>query len=190
MSKEQIEKLTSLRTSQKEITNEWINYWLEYSFLDTWQFWIVASMLILPLVILYFKMDRSKAFLLGFYGFNIHVWFSYTDTIFVRIGLVSYPYQAIPVIPANFGLDVSLVPVLFMFLYQYVLNHKKNYYIYATGLSAALAFVLKPYLVVFNLFELHNVNYFHLFLAYVVVFLVSKWITDLFLYFTKTSKIA
>ena len=188
MSKEQIEKLTYLRNSQKEITNEWLDYWIEYSSFNTWQFWVVAAMLIVPLIVLYFKMDRSKALLLGFYGFNVHVWFSYTDTFLVRMGLVSYPYQVIPITPVNFGLDVSLIPVLFMFLYQYVLKHEKNYYLYATGLSAGLAFVLKPYLVVFNLFDMHTVNYFHLFLAYVGVSLFSRWMTNLFLYFIKTSE--
>jgi hypothetical protein len=144
-------------------------------------------MLFAPLIVLYFKLDKSRAFLLGFYGFNVHVWFSYLDTTFVRLGLVSYPYQAIPITPINFGLDVSLIPVLYMLLYQWVLNKKKNYYVYATILSLGLAFVFKPYLVVFQLFEMHKVNYLHLFLGYVIVFLVAKWITNLFIYFKKIS---
>ncbi|WP_332695778.1 CBO0543 family protein [Halalkalibacter lacteus] len=190
MTEDQTQLLTNLRTSQEEITIEWINYWLEYSFLDTWQFWFNFIMLIAPLIVLYFKIDKSKAFLLGFYGFNIHVWFSYTDMFFVKFGLISYPYQVIPITPVNFGLDVSLIPVIFIFLYQWILNHKKNYYLYATILSAGLAFVFKPYLVVFQMFEMHKVNYLHLFVGYVIVFLVSKWITNLFMYFKKTSAVA
>lgn len=188
MNKEQLELLNRLRTSQKEITSQWLDYWLQYSSLDTVQFWIVTLMLIGPLIVLYFKIDRSKALLLGFYGYNVHVWFSYTDTFFVRTGLISYPYQSIPITPVNFGLDVSLIPILFMLLYQWVLNHNKNYYLYATGLSLGLAFIFKPLLVAVKLITLHEVNFLHLFIAYVGVFLVAKWITNVFLYFIKTSK--
>jgi hypothetical protein len=43
MTEDQTKILTNLRTSQEEITAQWIDYWLEYSFLDTWQFWFILS---------------------------------------------------------------------------------------------------------------------------------------------------
>src|SRR5699024_6153519 len=73
--------------------------------------------------------DKSKALLLGFFGLNYHVWFSYTNSIGVGLGLWEYPYHVIPFLP-SFSLDAALVPVCFMLLYQWTLNHNKNIYLY------------------------------------------------------------
>ncbi|WP_227937455.1 CBO0543 family protein [Alkalihalobacillus deserti] len=189
MGEEQLKVFSKLNKLQEGLFKEFIDYWVQYSSPATWQFWFNFFMLVIPLIVLFFKIDRRKALLLGFYGFNIHVWFTYLDSLFVRIGFISYPYHTIPILTANIGLDASLIPVLFIFLYQWVLNKKKNYYLYAIGLSVLLAFVFKPYLVVFNLFQLHKgTNYFHLFLVYVVVLVISKLITNLFVYLEKNGK--
>ncbi|MGM0878333.1 MAG: CBO0543 family protein, partial [Bacillota bacterium] len=135
---------------------------------------------------LYFFIDRKKIFLIGFYGFNIHVWFGYIDTWGNNQGLWGYPYKLIPFIPGSLSLDAALIPVLFMLVYQWTLNHKKNYYIYTLGVALFLSFVLKPLLVMHNLFVLHKwVNYFYLFIAYCFIFLFSKLITNIFIIMQK-----
>lgn len=58
---------------RKENTDSLINYWTDYSNPSTWQFWFLIVILLIPLVILYIKMDRSKVYLIGFYGYNVHV---------------------------------------------------------------------------------------------------------------------
>src|SRR5699024_12644565 len=83
----------------------------------------------IPLIILFFSIDKSKALLLGFFGLNYHVWFSYTNSIGVGLGLWEYPYHVIPFLP-SFSLYAALVPVCFMLLYQLTLNHNKNIYLY------------------------------------------------------------
>ncbi|WP_302466510.1 CBO0543 family protein [Heyndrickxia acidiproducens] len=97
-----------------------------------------------------------------------------------------YPYKVFPFFVTSFALDVSLIPVLYMFVYQWTLNHKKNYYSFMILLSAFLAFVFKPVLSMLNLFKLYNgANYFHLFIGYLLIAFVSKIITNLFIYFEK-----
>ncbi len=63
---------------------------------------------------------QKKALLLGFFGFNIHVWFTYADIVGARYSVWSYPFQAIPFLTVSFGLDASLVSrsikcILFLF---------------------------------------------------------------------------
>ena len=80
------------------------------------------------------------------------------------------------------SLDGALVPVAFMLVYQWTLNKKKNFYLYAIALSAIFSFGLKPLLVSVNLFGLNKgMNYFYLFLLYCLMFLISKFITNFFL---------
>ncbi|WP_160141723.1 hypothetical protein [Salicibibacter halophilus] len=103
-------------------------------------------------------------------------------------GLWEYPYQLVPFL-ASFALDASLVPVCFMLLYQWTLNHQKNLYLYAALLSAILAFVLKPIMVHYHFFHMfYGINYFHLFLFYYVFFLVSKLITNVFIWLEKSAR--
>ncbi|WP_186579408.1 CBO0543 family protein [Aquibacillus kalidii] len=178
--------LKTLDKLQEEVTKGYIEYWKQYSSFDTWQFWFNLTLLIFPLVILFLKIDRSRAMLLGFYGYNVHVWFSYIDSFGVNLNYWTYPYHIIPIRAVNFALDVSLIPVLYMFLYQWIINSNKHYYLYGTGLSLFLAFIFKPILVAMGLFQLNNgANYFHLFIGYLTVMLLSKWITNIFIYFEK-----
>jgi hypothetical protein len=177
---EHVNKL--LETTSKATTD----YWLSYSNFSTWRFWVLLALFILPLICLFIFIDRKKALLIGFYGLNIHIWFHYADTYGVMIRLWNYPYKVIPFMPMNLTLDASLVPVTFMLFYQWILKHNKNYYVYAIGLSAFLSFLLKPALTEFQFFRLTNgIHYFYLFIIYIAVACLAKWITNIFIYAEK-----
>jgi hypothetical protein len=186
---EQKKFLDHLMTTGEDLTKSWIDYWVAYSSVDTWQFWLNITLFIVPLIILYLFIDRKKAFHIGFFGFNVHVWFTYIDTFGVRLGLWSYPYQSMPLLSSNFGLDVSFIPVLLMLIFQYTLNHDKNFYLYAFAASLILTYTIKPIFVAIDLLQLHKgIGYIHLVIALIPVILLSKWITNLFLYFEKSRK--
>lgn len=48
---------------QGMLADTWRDYWQLYSNVDTWQFWIHAAFLVVPLIVLYFAIDRQKALL-------------------------------------------------------------------------------------------------------------------------------
>lgn len=159
-----------------------VGYWKNYSAFDSWQFWTVVLMLIIPIVILYFKIDRDRTFYIGFFGFCVHVVTSYVDLIGVRLGYWGYPYFVLPVFPFGISLDTSLIPIVFMLLYQWTSKNEKNYWIYAIVLAAIFAFLIKPLLTYLDLFRLHKgMNYFELFLyAYVPIIILSKWLFNIY----------
>lgn len=186
MSESQAESLSELRSLQVQLTEQWVNYWQEFAHLGTWQFWVNSFLFILPLILLYFLIDRRKALLLGFYGLNVHVWMTYIHLFGAKLGYWDYPHPLFPFIPTGIEVDASFIPVAFMFVYQWTLNHQKNYYIYSFILSLVVAFIFKPIMVSLDLFGLYKgVNYFHLLLALMVIFLISKCITNIFVYFQK-----
>ncbi|MGW9019077.1 CBO0543 family protein [Priestia megaterium] len=186
MTTNQQQHLEKINNIQEKLAKMWTEYWQHYSSISAWQFWIVLGIFILPLVILYFLIDRRKAFHLGFYGFNIHVWFHYIDTAGVYNGFWTYPYQFTTIIPVSFGLDASLIPVVFMLLYQWLIKNQKNYYFYTVTLCLFLAFIFKPLLEMLGFFQLHEgMTYIHLFVFYLVVMFLSRSITNIFLYFEK-----
>lgn len=189
MSDAQKEALNKLIKEQQEGGVQWLKYWQEFSAFDTWQFWFHVVMFVSPLIILYFAMDWKRALQLGFYGFNVHAWFAYIDDFGSTQGLWTYPYKMIPFIAHSVGMDASLVPVLFILVYQWTIKNNKNYYLYTLLLSLFLSFILKPIFVMHNLFKFNAwVNYFHLFLGYIVILTLSKVITDIFLRFQKNAE--
>jgi hypothetical protein len=109
---EKKELFNKLNTIQEELTQSELHYWKVYSSFDTWQFWANILMLIVPLIILYFAIDRKKIFLLGFYGLNFHVWFTYLNIVGIRSGLWGYPNPLIPILPF-FSFSASFAPVVY-----------------------------------------------------------------------------
>lgn len=182
MGPDQLASFEKVKLMTEQLSKAQMEYWQQFSHIETWGFKIVLLMFVLPLVYLYFAIDRKNILLLGFYGLNVHVWFSYINIAGVKQGFFAYPFELIPFIPGNLALDAALIPILFMLVYQWTINHNKNFYIYSTALSLVLAFIFKPILVNTNMFVLYKgTNYFHLFLLYCIIFLFSKLITNLFL---------
>ncbi|KRG11464.1 hypothetical protein ACA30_15710 [Virgibacillus soli] len=66
------------------------------TYIDTWQFWLTLFLVLGPLIVLLFTINHEKIFLLGFYGWSIHVWFGYIDTAYIYLGYVNYPYYLFP----------------------------------------------------------------------------------------------
>jgi len=189
MTTDQTKKLDEISKLFEKGSNLTNDYWQSFSGFNTWQFWFLLALLVLPLVALYFLLDRRKAFHIGFYGYSVHMLFHYIDIYFYTNRLLTYPYKVAPILPTSLSLDTSLVPVSYMLLYQWTLNKNKNYYLYATGLSLFLSFLFKPALVTFGLLKLYpGTNYFHLLLGYLSVMLLAKWITNVFLYFQKKAE--
>ncbi|QOR68805.1 hypothetical protein IM538_03440 [Cytobacillus suaedae] len=183
MTKEQGKRLDEIMDVQEKVVSMWLDYWKEFSHVETGPFWVIVLMLVVPLVIIFFKIDRTKIFQIGFYGFNIHTWFTYSDAIAMRLGKVYYPFQAIPIMPVNFALDASLVPVTFMLVYQWCINNNKNVFLYGVITSAFFSFLFKPVMEAWDLIKLDKgMNYFYLFLNYLLILVLAIALTRLFIY--------
>ena len=183
MGSKQVQKIKELKQLEIHISKEWFNYWKDFSNLSDWHFWVVLAILVVPLIVLFFYIDRNKSLLLGFYGYNVHVFFTYIDALGADKAYWFYPYKVLPILPGSLTLDVSFVPICYMFMYQWTLNNKKNYYFYMVGLSVSFAFIIKPVMEALHLFQIERgANFLHLFLGYLLVGIIAKQITNLFVY--------
>jgi hypothetical protein len=180
----QFDKAVRLR---KESTDAIVDYWKDYSLYLSLEYWMMVAILVIPLILLAFKIDKSKIFLIGFFGYSVHVIFAYVDIFGINMGLWNYPFQVIPALP-SLSIDSSLVPVIFMLIYQWTINHDKNFYLYSIIVAGIFAFIFKPLLVALGLFRMYGViNYFFLFICYVLVVLLAKLVTNVFLWLQKRS---
>ncbi|ESU31792.1 hypothetical protein G3A_14835 [Bacillus sp. 17376] len=160
-------------------------YWFDYALYTSFEYWLMVLFLVAPLILLLLKINKNKLFQILFYGYSIHMSFGYHDLFGRNMGYWNYPFPVMPVLP-GISLDSSLIPIIFTFVYQSTLNSNKKYYLYATMTSVILSFVFKPMLVGLGLFRMYGeINYFHLFISYVSVFIFAKLVTDFFLWIKK-----
>ncbi|AFC28486.1 hypothetical protein PM3016_1563 [Paenibacillus mucilaginosus 3016] len=180
MTQTQADYFRKLVAGQEVITRQGVDYWLIYSNINTWQFWTILAMLIVPLALLYKFIDRTMIYKIAFFGFATHVLFAYTDAFGIRYGLWGYPYQVLPFLP-SVSLDASLIPIAIMFVFQWTLKRRKNFHLYAFLTALAFGFGFKPLLVLSGLFEKYKwVNYIIIFLIYLVLFEGAYLLTSLF----------
>nr|WP_306812943.1 CBO0543 family protein [Paenibacillus soyae] len=163
-----------------------INYWWEYSAFDTWRFWLTVILLLVPLVVLYFKLDRSRVYQIGFYGFAIHMLGVYVDTVGTNYGFWSYPYKMIPVLPTSFTLTSSMIPVAFMLMYQWQSRKRINYYLCAAGVAAVFVFIVHPIFKWLDMFQMYRgFNYWIMFVNYFAGAVMAKLFLNAFVYLNK-----
>lgn len=178
MQRELLEKINSVETELAQIIQK---YWMSFTSFDTWQFWVCLITFVAPLVVFYFFVDRKKIFLVSFYGYTYHVFLSYLDIFMNRHNFWEYPYFLFPFLSSNIAIDASLLPVSYLLLYQYTLNHKKNFYLYGFLLSLFYAFIYAGILQKLNMFNLTNgMNNVYLFFVDYGLALFAFWLTSFF----------
>lgn len=160
-------------------------YWFDYSLYSFFEYWLMVSFLVFPLIFLILKVNKEKLFQILFYGYSVHICFGYEDLFGRNMGYWNYPIPVIPSLP-GITLDSSLIPVIFIFVYQSTINSNKKYFSYGVLTALLLSFVFKPMLVGLGLFKMYgSINYFHLFLSYLSVLIFAKLLTDLFIWIKK-----
>ncbi|MCK0472686.1 CBO0543 family protein [Halalkalibacter sp. APA_J-10(15)] len=156
------------------------SYWSQYSHMGTWQFWVVSSFLIIPLVILFFAVDRKRIFEVLFFGFVVHVLWTYAALALTNLGYFAYHYYSVPSLPASLNMTVSVLPVSFLLLYQYCTNHQKNFFLYLLLLSAVFAFGFASIEIRMEFLELRGgMRQLYLFLSDIIIGVLAYFLTQL-----------
>lgn len=180
-----VKEFDKIAKSIGESYRDLFQYWLKWSLYTTFEFWLMVAIFIGSLILVLIKIDKHKIFLLGFYGFCIHMTLGYLDMLGRNLGFWNFPIPFIPALP-GLVLDSSIVPVTFMMVYQWTLNHNKNYYLYSFFTAVFFAFLFKPLREVLGVLKMYGKsNYFHLLIVYTTAFLISRLITNVFLWLQK-----
>lgn len=133
-----------INKASEKVTSLMHSYWHKYSDWGNWQFWVLLLFLLAPLMVLLIKLDRRRTFEILFFGYTVHMLWTYTDLSLIRQGFIDHYYFLLPFLPQGLGITASLLPVSFMFVYQYCIKHDKNFLVWASGLSAIIAFGFAP----------------------------------------------
>jgi hypothetical protein len=117
--------------------------WLQFGLLS-YQWWILLLFLTVPWIIWVKTVDKKRVLeiillgtlviipttLLDLVGYNLHFW--------------DYPIEILPLVPGALPFDLSMVPVAYMLLYQY-LRTWKSYMTGLLGMAVLYAFIGEPF---------------------------------------------
>jgi hypothetical protein len=167
------EKLSDLR----------VEHWLKYSNWETWYFWFNIMSIIVPLVILYFKLERKRLFEICFFGFIVHVTWSNIDSILSSNNYLIHPHGFTHFFPMGITVTAVVLPVFFMLLYQYCTNKgEKYFYLYTIILSAFFAYGFGYWSKEVELLKMYKgMKLTYLFLIDILVAYIAYWVTKLFI---------
>lgn len=159
-------------------------YWHQFSGIDTWYFWFNLVSVVVPLVVLYFVIDRKRLFEICFYGYTTHVLWSNIGSTLASGNYFVYTHSLTYLIPTGVNVAAILFPITFMLLYQFCTNKGKNFYLYS--IIGALIFVygFAYFCLAVDLLKMHKgMNLTYLFLIDIAVAFIAFWFTKLFIWF-------
>lgn len=157
-------------------------YWSQYSDMGNWQFWLVLAFLLLPLILLFFTVDRKRMVEIFFFGYTVHILWTYIDQVLASYNYFIHTYFLSSLFPSALSMTASALPVGFLLIYQYCTKHKKNYYFYSLLLSALFAFGFATIEEYMGLVEIRKgLNQLHIFLIDIAISFIAYWFTKLIL---------
>lgn len=159
------------------------DYWHQYSNTGTWIFWFNLLLFIIPLIVLYFAIDKKRIFEVCFYGYTVHIIWANIGSVLAEYSYFVHMHDFIYILPDGVNMNSVVLPVTFMLLYQYSTNHGRNVYLWAILGAIFFAFIFAPIEMKLDLVRLKNgMNVFYLFLIDLFVSFVAYWLTLLFLW--------
>jgi hypothetical protein len=166
------EDVKKARETLKDVS---IRHWYQDD-LFTWKWWLLLSATIIPWLLWVKFRDKQRTFELLSYGLIWSAIASLTDVIGGDMILWGYPDKLLPMVPPLFPADITVIPVSFMFIYQYTKTFK-TYLIFSLLLSACFAYIIEPLFIKAEMFALHNWTHTFSFIGFFILAFIPYFIT-------------
>ncbi|RXT00978.1 CBO0543 family protein [Ammoniphilus sp. CFH 90114] len=165
--------LLDAREKLSEIT---YTFWLEHD-LFTWRWWFLLAMLIIPWLIWWRFWDKARFKTIAIAGLIAMTLAVFFDDLGVNTMSWSYPYQLVRVAGRLNVIDVTVIPIMFMILYQYF-SKWKGYFIALLVAGAFGGYVGEPFLKWLDLYHKLDWTKWQSALSYIGIGIMVKGITD------------
>jgi hypothetical protein len=143
--------LKQLSELQIKLTNGSLEYWKEFVW-GTWQFWSLVIITILAFFVWWKLVDKNRLVQIILFGSLMHSLSIYLDAYGTQYILWEYKYQIFPAIPTAFNLNASIIPIVFMLIYQYSSTWKR-YIIFLVSVAFVSAYPMQYFLKWINYYE-------------------------------------
>lgn len=165
---------------KKHIHGLQLEHWLQYEFLTN-QWWALLAVLIIPWVIWWRLVDKTKIAIILAYGIYIMFVVTAMDALGCARQFWMYPIQLLPIIPDSIGIDWGLLTVSHMLVYQFF-PRWKSFLIAECIFAAALAFIGEPFAEWLGLYRVLHWYHTWSFPIYAMKAVIGKWLIESLVY--------
>ncbi|WP_226647319.1 CBO0543 family protein [Mesobacillus subterraneus] len=145
--------------------------------LFSFQWWFLLSLFVLPWILWWLLVDKNRIKDIWLFGSLISILIITLDDLGIELNLWYYPYQVLNIIPRLNPIDISVLPVFHMLVYQYFTKWKS--FIIANILTAFLyAYLAEPLFVKINIYVLTNWDYIYSVPIYIGKAVLIKFILE------------
>lgn len=149
---------------EKQLTQARIENWLNHD-LFHWQWFLLTAFLIIPWIIWWRYVDRKRLLEILLFGAMIFITASYLDAVLSELGLWEYHYWVVPLWPRFIPADFTVLPILYMLLYQRF-SDWKSFISASIVLAALLAFAGESFLIWADIYKQHYWRHYYSFPIY------------------------
>jgi hypothetical protein len=167
----------------RQLTQARIENWLGQD-LGSWRWWVLAVLLIAPWFIWYKLADKKRLVELVMFGLIIMVYTITLDECGFVLSLWSYPLEVIPVFPRLTSVDYTMLPIIFMLIYQYFFTWKSFFWV-LVAISSVFSFIAEPIIAHFGFYVLLKWSHLYSFIIYIVMGLTARWLARILMDITR-----
>lgn len=149
--KEEINKVDN------QLTDMRLDNFIHEDFLSP-QWWLLLAITILPWIVWWILVDKKRIKEIWLYGMLLSILIIYLDDIGGELNLWNYPIKLLGISPRLNPVDVSVLPVMHMLVYQYF-SKWKPFIIANIIMSLFNSYIAEPFFVKIGIYELTNWNY-------------------------------
>ncbi|CAG7633932.1 hypothetical protein PAECIP111802_01996 [Paenibacillus allorhizosphaerae] len=144
--------------------------------LFTWEWFLLAGLTTIPLIIWWKVLDKKRAYEIAFYGCMINIMAIILDDFGTNLSWWGYPIKLLPTIPPLLTADSILVPIVLMIVYQRYSSNWKSHVISNLIIAALVAFIAEPIFIWIGYYELNSWKLIYSFLFYNVASSLARFI--------------
>ena len=165
------EEITALRRLEADVM--W-RYWSE-TVLFSLNWWLMIVITAAVWIFWWRIVDRRRFTEITFFGLVITLMVLGLDTIGTDLNLWAYPYTILPLVPAQLGVDLAVLPVLYMHLYQHSAT-LKEFGVRLVILAAFASFVAAPIAEWLGIYQMLLWRHIYSFPIYIAVGFLAWWV--------------
>lgn len=157
---------------KQQLRGLFVQHWLTKE-VFTWVWWVGIACLLVPFIIWWLAVDKKRLLEICVFGLMVNVSSIFLDVVGSEFVLWEYPVHILPQIPLLFPVDLVILPVVYMIIYQ---KFSKWWpYLIASAVAAALlAFGFEPLAVLIGQYKLIIWKYYYSFPIYIMIAAFSK----------------
>jgi len=174
----QYAEILKVRSHLHELQYE---HWRQHE-LYTWQWWTFVGMLIIPWIIWWRLVDKTRTAIILCYGLYLMCVVTAMDSLGAGLELWAYPITLIPVIPVAIALNCGMIPVAHMLIYQYFPSWK-SFLVAELIISILGAFVAEHLAERVGIYLVLHWYHTWSFPIYMMKAVVGKWLIESIVYY-------